>query len=190
MRDELDRKLVEKYPLLYKNRYGNPRETLMCWGFCCGDGWYQLIDRLSAMLYGEYANAKRRYDQLCVWKLETGRFPWNGGKEITHEMVVTAKEEMEAAEKNIPVVVQVKEKFGTLRFYADNCTERNQNFISMAEAMSERICEECGSMDETVRTWPLGWHRTLCEQHACESYSAETVQEFYRIEEDEDAEAA
>lgn len=46
MREELDKKLVEKYPLLYRDRYAPMTETAMCWGFCCGDGWYDLIDNL------------------------------------------------------------------------------------------------------------------------------------------------
>ena len=49
MKEELDKKLVEKYPKLYKDRWGNPRHTAMCWGFP-GDGWYDLLDRLSAKI--------------------------------------------------------------------------------------------------------------------------------------------
>ena len=36
--------------MLYSQRGGNPTETCMYWGFECGDGWYKLIDRLSAQL--------------------------------------------------------------------------------------------------------------------------------------------
>ena len=50
MKRELEKKLVEKYPNLYKNYGGDVRETCMYWGFECGDGWYDLIDRLSAKL--------------------------------------------------------------------------------------------------------------------------------------------
>jgi hypothetical protein len=50
MRDELDKKLVETYPELYANRFGDMKETLMCWGFDCGDGWYQSLTLFPALL--------------------------------------------------------------------------------------------------------------------------------------------
>ena len=50
MKEELQEKLVKKYPNLYKNYGGDPRKTCMAWGFSCGNGWYKLIDELSAKL--------------------------------------------------------------------------------------------------------------------------------------------
>ena len=50
MREELDAKLVEKYPLLFKDRYAPMNETAMCWGFEIGDGWYQIIDSLCSQI--------------------------------------------------------------------------------------------------------------------------------------------
>ena len=46
MRKELDEKLCEKYPLIFRDRHANPRKTCMYWGFDCGDGWYNIIDAL------------------------------------------------------------------------------------------------------------------------------------------------
>jgi len=83
---ELDKKLVEKYPDIFRDRRGNPRETLMCWGFECGDGWYNIIDTLCNNIQ-MHVNIKQ-----CA-----------------------------------PVVAtQVKEKFGTLRFYYDGGDDRIQ----------------------------------------------------------------
>jgi len=48
MRNELDEVLCRRYPNLYQERRGAMRMTSMCWGFCCGDGWFTLIDTLSA----------------------------------------------------------------------------------------------------------------------------------------------
>jgi len=63
MREELDKQLVEKYPLLYRDRHAPMTETAMCWGFCCGEGWYNIIDTLSALLCSEYNQAKERYQK-------------------------------------------------------------------------------------------------------------------------------
>ena len=46
MKQELDKKLVEKYPKIFADRHKDMRKTAMCWGFECGDGWYNIIDIL------------------------------------------------------------------------------------------------------------------------------------------------
>lgn len=50
MREELDKFLCERYPLLYADRHASMQETCMYWGFDVGDGWFGAIDRLSAEL--------------------------------------------------------------------------------------------------------------------------------------------
>ena len=59
---------------------------------------------------------------------------------------------------NIPAVGQVKEKFGTLRFYTSG-DDIIHNLISFAEDMSSVTCEICGKPAKTYRN---GWHQTLC----------------------------
>jgi len=60
------------------------------------------------------------------------------------------------------IVVQVKEKYGTLRFYADNIDENYLNLIVRAEEESAHICEQCGEPGEVE---PLfGWYLCLCEK--------------------------
>lgn len=56
MSPELDEKIVKSYPILFRNRHASPQQTCMCWGFECGDGWYDLINEASAAL--EAINAK------------------------------------------------------------------------------------------------------------------------------------
>lgn len=50
MRKELDDKLCQDFPLLYADRNKSMQETCMCWGFACGEGWYDIIRNLSAAL--------------------------------------------------------------------------------------------------------------------------------------------
>lgn len=64
-------------------------------------------------------------------------------------------------------VLQIKEKFGGLRFYytlAHNHpeAERFSQKVATAEILSFEICEVCGQPG-TLRAG--GWIRTLCEQH-------------------------
>ena len=69
---------------------------------------------------------------------------------------------------------QVKEKFGTLRFYYTtlNVTDKlNQDherghidgLISFAEFLSGYICEKCGT-NQNVTTNEDGWISTLCDK--------------------------
>jgi hypothetical protein len=50
MNIDLEKKLVKKYPNLYKQYGGDVKETCMGWGFSCGDGWYKLLEDLSEEL--------------------------------------------------------------------------------------------------------------------------------------------
>jgi hypothetical protein len=58
------------------------------------------------------------------------------------------------------VAMQVKEKFGTLRFYVHGGDEYIIGTISMAESMSSCICEICGNKGK-IRI--DGWITTRCD---------------------------
>jgi hypothetical protein len=60
-------------------------------------------------------------------------------------------------------VLQVKEKFGGLRFYVNCRNEAIRQRIGIAAEESFRTCEVCGQ-SETLREG--GWIKTLCEEHA------------------------
>ena len=63
------------------------------------------------------------------------------------------------------IVQQVKEKFGTLRFYYDGGDEFIQGAVWLAESMTSMLCEECGGLGKTRSG---GWIRTLCDVHEAE----------------------
>ena len=73
--------------------------------------------------------------------------------------------------KDIPQVTaeQVKEKFGSLRFYVQGGDEYTHGVIAMAEQMSGVLCEECGAPGERGGE---GWIATLCETHRAERDAA------------------
>jgi|TARA_R110002110_G_scaffold207138_2_gene419342 hypothetical protein len=50
MKEELDKKLVKAFPLLYGDRNAPMQSTAMCWGFACSDGWFDIIWDLSSKL--------------------------------------------------------------------------------------------------------------------------------------------
>jgi hypothetical protein len=60
-------------------------------------------------------------------------------------------------------VSQVKEKYGSLRFYIGSGSERTFKIIDAAEKESETTCEVCGEPGEIIGT---GWLMCRCPKHA------------------------
>jgi hypothetical protein len=135
MKDELDKILCERYPKIFRDRNKNMQETCMCWGFCHGDGWFGILDAACKNIQN-HADTKRKQEPFAS---------------MTDE---------EFDELHQPVASQVKEKFGGLRFYIDNADDYVYGIVSMAESMSYRTCESCGSPG-TKRG--KSWIKTLCD---------------------------
>ena len=161
MRKELDEALCAKYPLIFRDRHENMQVTAMCWGFECGDGWYNIIDILCGLLTSDYRQAESRYESI---KDKVDQPQWEGSKNIiTQEKIDETKAKLDEETLKVPVAVQVKEKFGGLRFYVNGATDKHWSYINFAESMSYRTCEECGAPG---KTYTDGWHTTLCDVHA------------------------
>jgi hypothetical protein len=60
------------------------------------------------------------------------------------------------------VAVQVKEKYGGLRMYVNGSDDYVYGAISMAELISESICDVCGSYGTLNDN---GWISTRCNEH-------------------------
>ena len=58
--------------------------------------------------------------------------------------------------------VQVKNKFGTLRFYITSATDEVHKIIEDTEKLSETICELCGKPGE-LRNDDRYWLQTICD---------------------------
>lgn len=58
-------------------------------------------------------------------------------------------------------IAQIKEKFGTLRYYVDGVSHLGQELIRQAERLSAKTCEECGKPGVLRRG---GWLNTLCDE--------------------------
>jgi len=65
-------------------------------------------------------------------------------------------------------VVQVKEKFGGLRFYVTPATHKIFDRIHEVEEESFHICEVCGKPGKLRNKIP--WWQTLCDTHLQEYY--------------------
>ena len=177
MKQELDKLLCEKYPKMMVNRNKPMQETCMCWGFECGDGWFNILNQLMGNIQHhidwkdkqrEYA---RKYNEMAT-QAKAGNFDLF--EETMKDSIDPAYKEKRLAEivagdfRQVPDAIpqvtldQVKEKFGTLRFYYTGGDEYISGMVTMAEAMSGVTCEECGDPGERRGG---GWIYTACDLH-------------------------
>ena len=130
MRKELDELLCEKYPKIFRDRSAPMNQTCMCWGFNCGDGWFNIIDQLCANIQDHINNVEQRRNSTIEWNenVNDPDFEW---------VAFVKREERPVPELIDQVVaVQVKEKFGTLRFYYHGGDDVIDGIVGMAASMS------------------------------------------------------
>jgi hypothetical protein len=183
MSPELDKKLVEKYPKMMVNRDAPMTETCMCWGFECGDGWFKILDNLMGNIQN-HIDWKIRQREVTIRFNKIREAGQSGNTELFADLIAAEysdrrlsadfvkqraqefmREPLQEVPEEVPQVVldQVKEKFGTLRFYYTGGDDTINGMVLMAESMSGVTCEECGNQAGT--NWPEagGWVRTICE---------------------------
>lgn len=162
------KEFTQKYPLLFSNKC--EMEPINMFGIECEQGWKSLLHTTCGLLYRKY---KSELHSLEFWKKISPAETYS--QEDIDKAVDDYTKRIEKSEKDLPVVSQIKSKFGTLRFYADNLSDYSRGVIDMAEEMSGHICEVCG---EIGKTYHMGWHSTLCDKHALENYGKEKLNKY------------
>ena len=147
MDKRLTKILLERYPEIFRDHGGDMMKTCMHWGFEIDSGWFDILDVCCSEIQNNYENAVRNYE----WKLERYN---KSDEEITKDIetvgedspIVKQLQRPEKPEKPYCqlVATQVKEKYGTLRFYSMGGCDADDGAISVAELMSGRICQTCG----------------------------------------------
>lgn len=142
MKDELQTALLEKYPKIFAVSDGRKLLPFPMFGIECSDGWYDIIN------------------QLC-FQIQN-YIDWNNQQRLS---LLEKNPNNIKVQEEIPQVIvsQVKEKFGTLRFYYDGGDNRIDGMVRMAEAMSSVICETCGNRGHRRGA---GWIYTACDAHS------------------------
>lgn len=141
MNDEFDKydafakRMEEKYPEMYGESYG---------GFCIGPGWWPIVESLSGQI-SSYVKWRNNTREALL-------------KDNPHDHKIPNYVE--------PVkVVQIKEKFGGLRFYYEGGDEQIYGMVRIAESWASHSCEECGTPGKMREG---GWIKTLCDHHEAE----------------------
>ena len=169
MNIELQKKLYQNYPRIFVDADKSVNESCMAWGIECGDGWYNIIDTLCQSMSNCYTTSIR---------IEAA------------DSHISNDEPFFVINPPTVIATQVKEKFGTLRFYyslkydtkleeldrtgkypdikkiKDGYYHYIDGMVHYAEMLSARTCEITGKegemhvSDGTRR----GWYKVLnCE---------------------------
>lgn len=204
-RKAFEERMTKEYPLLYSDMYGDPRETIMTFGFDIGPGWYPIIEDLSPKLeaiikpmhdkmmanpeaHCARCGRKRQWHWL-FYLIYVVKYFFMNRRKAFKAYPKWRKRDKEWAKRGIkrssvwktlyfalfkyrwyracrrwqpayPKAMQVKEKFGGLRFYMNYYVEEIEELISKAQAKSFKICEHCGNPGEERGG---GWILTLCD---------------------------
>ena len=116
------------------------------------EGWFNIIKTLCISIYSPVQYA------LNMLANEKKSSP-DSAKIAALELSLTQ------AVDELPCILQIKEKFGTLRFYYSGGTDRVRTLVGFAESMSACTCEKCGAPG---RASSKGWIKTLCPVHLSE----------------------
>ncbi len=184
MKTELQNKLLQKYPQFFqsdlkiytgeKPMKEEVQELLkqeemvipIQFGFECGDGWYMLLDELMGEIDNHLKNVNRnnknKFKYQWMWKLQTYLRRKYKSKTKMYAFAEWIYEK--APRKKLPEVTiridQIKEKFGGLRFYYTGGDDVVDGMASLAESLSYKICEACGTTKGVGQT--SGWIYTVC----------------------------
>lgn len=109
------------------------RTPMAFFGIEVGDGWYKILDAGFSLID---IHLKYNIDRASMNKKNVN--PTEGFR-----------------------LLQVKEKFGTLRMYTAGFDDYIDGVIDMMETMSESTCEQCGNPGKSHDN---GWISTLCDR--------------------------
>lgn len=85
----------------------------------------------------------------------------DGWFDVIYDLSAKLEALIEVQEGKKALATQVKQKFGSLRFYTLNATDEMLGLIARAEDSTNFICENCGASGK-LRS--LGFIQTLCDE--------------------------
>ena len=167
MRQELDKALCEKYPLIFADRNLGPAESCMAWGIECGDGWYNIIDTLCGAIQSHINQRNKQFAYRTklndmIWEYAHGNH--EPLEQYTHNPETYVKMGIQEVPDLISQVVaqQVKEKYGGLRFYYSGGDDTINAYVTFAEYLSDRTCDVCGAPGKQRDG---SWIATRCDEN-------------------------
>jgi len=184
MDTNLQRKLLDKYPQFFQNKqkiYIGEKSMIeevkelvkqkeivepIQFGIETGNGWFMILDTLMDNIQWHLENENRNRDNEFKYKWMWNLQAYLRRKHYKKPKLKAFAEwlyEKAPRKKQAPLTVtitQIKEKFGGLCFYYYGGDEEISGMVHLAESMSYRTCETCGTTNNVGRT--RGWIYTCC----------------------------
>lgn len=151
-----NRELLKKYPfLIIKNRWtGEPIDQ------------YDNYDEDTP----DEEIATELYNMPTGWRIAFGE---KICEEIQNEL-----DKLDSKIANDYRILQIKEKFGTLRWYSNWYTDKMNDIIEKYERLSERTCIRCGAPATKIsKGWISPWCDKCAEKNNVKNYW--TVDEYF-----------
>jgi hypothetical protein len=182
MDKELDEKLCKDFPKIFRDRYADMRTTCMCWGFP-NSGWEPLIRTFCTLAQSHINHSRKsrarylRHKRIYKRVVKENRVreyaeqyykDYYDNSSLVQKMVADPESIYQTWDKQEPVAcpqvvaMQVKEKFGTIRFYYSGGDDYISGLESFMDYMSGQTCESCGKPGKLRGG---GW--ILCECDDC-----------------------
>lgn len=154
MKEKTEKKLYDAYPELFQQKDLGPNETCMCFGCCCGDGWYGLLDwfgcwsewvKKTYRVQIKAVQVKEKFAGLRIYVDLVFESEWNedgflADSYVNGKHVATTDEAKAVVSKLI------------------------RDFIDTLEVFSFHVCEDCGTTIGVSKRINEGWHSALCDK--------------------------
>ena len=141
--------IIAKYPKIFVDYEGNPGRVN--W-HDVPDGWLGVIDDLCGSIQDYIDHTSRSLDNPNYVEGST----YNREDPTTWKYLQKHPEQV--------TCIQMKQKFGGLRFYEKGGDDQVYGMIRVAEYLCDRTCEDCGTREDLGVT--SGWISTLCRNCA------------------------
>jgi hypothetical protein len=151
---ELDKKLCKLAPHLFADRRASMQVTCLCWGFDCGNGWYELLKEAATKLEPLCKAEYEKYIQIEKpwYKPVREAISFISRASFLFHILYKFASWLDPNIYNSPMhwfgggprASQVKEKYGGLRFYLTHGTPEMYAIVGKAESQSLMTCETCG----------------------------------------------
>lgn len=130
MKKENEEKLFAKYQEIFSDRTLPKEQSLMCYGFCCGDGWYNLIDDMCQEIedYCDKNNLNRPKAAQVKEKFGGLRFYIYGGDDEIYNIISKAEKKSYSTCSGCGIGINIEEK------------DRNYFLKTLCEECKEKKC--------------------------------------------------
>ena len=160
MDERLEKKLVENYPIIFKDYRGDMKKTCMAWGMACGDGWFKLIDEMCQDIISLIGDKDIQVIAHQVKeKFGSLRFYYGIEYDVSRNETINDKIRNWMFNKKLGRAYWKITNFRK-KFYK-NTMEKIEDIISEAENQSYETCETCGKPGKHLSE--NYWVYTSCE---------------------------